>query len=906
MAACLAFTTPSLAADFTVSGSETTTQTLNADNDTGRVTATGSIAVTSQTGDAVAVDLPVQLDGITVENSGSISATSTNDDAVGVRAEVLGDSTVTSTGSITLTAGDHGYGVLAEKLDNADVVNSGTIRITGREGAGVSVTGSTAMVNDARVENSVQGEIHVRGTWGKVSGIKADSLASGAEIVNAGIIDVGATQGGDVYGIRVENYLDDDASISNSGTIRVETNNNGGSSSGFGVYAYYGIRDTSQMTNSGSISVTHNSSVDAYGMSAYYAKDASVLENSGQITMETRAGTHSGDVTGLYVCALTGTSAMKNSGTIRITQNNNGDVRGMAVDASASATTVENSGTIVVSSNGVGESVGIKASGSIDSVLNTGTVEALNLAGELDGSLYSVKTQAELVHRGTLKGRLATGDLDNSGEIRLPTVTSTITGDFTHRAGGVLGITLDSDETVADKSYSKLNVTGSTVLEDGSTIDVDVTTASAHQRLLVGESLEQVISSTGGITADTAALQVTDNSILLNFTPTLSSGNTSLDLNIVQAMDLGDAARNGGNPSAGGPADVLDDLSDNNDPDVNDLLDHLNTLPDTNQVSDTLAGSAPVSSTQTPSVTSQVLDAVGNAVQNRQQSLLGISSGEEFFATRNFWVKPFGSKIEQDDVDGVNGFSATTYGVGMGTDTTYAVDKTVGFAWFYNRAEVDANGLDQKSELDVVNFMLYGSRPIQGLFSDLLYQVGGGFQFTDSTRRVPGINRDAKSDYTAHSAFFRLKASRTYMPETSIQLNTGVALRYAYLYTPGHTETGAGGLNLTVDSFDSQSMVTALEGDAVWSLNRGVELVGSVSVGYDLMDDSASTHASFQAGGDSFVTNGIDDSPLIYAAGIGVVKSFSDTFSLDTRYDFEGRGDSFQSHMVSAKFNWEF
>ena len=113
-------------------------------------------------------------------------------------------------------------------------------------------------------------------------------------------------------------------------------------------------------------------------------------------------------------------------------------------------------------------------------------------------------------------------------------------------------------------------------------------------------------------------------------------------------------------------------------------------------------------------------------------------------------------------------------------------------------------------------------------------------------------------------------------------------------------------MNLDVDSFDSHALVAALKGDLSWRLSKGTEFITSTSLGYDLFDENTAVSSSFTGGGPVFETLGLDNSPVVYSAGIGLAKKLTDRLSFDTKYDFSGRGHDYQGHMFSAKFNWKF
>ncbi len=934
MTACLTLAAPAFSAGFVITGFQSATQQVSADTDVGTVLPQGRLQVSNTSGNALGIELDADLAGISIDNQGGINVSAANDDATAISGGILTDSGITNSGTITVGAGGVATGLEFETFDNTNVLNTGTLDVSGDTARGILVEPGR-LEGRSRIENGAGGVLQVRSQSGRAAGMELDELQDTARVVNAGVIDAASTDGGDVYGIRVENYVQDSSSVYNTGSITITTDNN--SSGGFGIYLYYGMEDNARLENSGSITIVHNNDSTAYGMSSYYTKDNSAFVNSGLITMETHTGDNSGFMYGMYANDLDDSSRLVNSGTIMILQNNDGDSRAIGVESSEPGATILNSGTITMVNRGSGTTLGIDIDTSngdaatiinqgtislvnegsgiargIDAsaapIRNGGTVEVVDANGDLAEDLYSVNTQGAVVNTGVLRGQIQSGNLENYGVIRLPAATSVIDGNFINRSGSFLGLTLFSDDTPANTRVSTLSVNGTATIENGSCVNVDVTTADNHQGLLVGRTLTGVISSTGGITADVNGFYVTDNSVLLKFSPQLSSSNTALDLVVEQATSIEVATRAGNGVVGTGAAGVLDTLGNNAGSEICSLLGHLNAQTTTASIAGTVSQTAPVGATQIPSMVEQMVFSMGDVVQSRQGSVRGLNAGDAapMMLDEMVWVKPFGSKIEQSDVDGINGFSAKSYGIAVGADTVYGLDRHIGVSFLYSRVDVDTHNLPQETDMNVVNMVVYGSRPVLDEATLFSYQAGGGFQFIDTSRKIQAVNARAESDYTAKNLFARAKVSRGYHLGEDLLLAVGPRLSYAYLYTPDYQETGANTLNLNVEGFDSHALIASLEGDLVWNAPCGMELAANLALGYDLINDTNSVNSSFQAGGAAFTTPGIDHSPLVYSAGVGLDKQFSSRFAMDIRYDFEGRGDDFHSHTVSSKMSWAF
>lgn len=765
-------------------------------------------------------------------------------------------------------------------------------------------TESQELAVDDSMTVTQTGSIDVISDMG-IKAINASSGLSDTSIINNGTIS-GTTNSDGAGVIGIFSNAVDNSSITNAGTIELTNSYMGGYA--FGIQTG-GLTDNSSVENTGTITLSSSFHWDGQGLNTVSldgiigtCDDTSSISNSGTISLSADSAKS------LVGIIKRGTGTVTNTGTISLSADSaysmtgimNNSITGMVTNAGTISLSVDQ--TTFTQSGGTYDT-SLKGIYSMGDVINSGTITATTGTGELNDNFYSVSTTGTLTNNegGILKGRLKAGNTTNSGLIQLSTGISSIDGTFTQTATGTLGITLYSDAS-GNVEYSKLAVSGTATLEENSGIYVDVTTASANP-LLFGTTLTSVISSTTGISVDTSTLNVTDNSLLLNFTATANSN--SLDLNITEGMSITDATQAGGMSGMVGMADVLDNLSGTSDTDLSAFLGHLNTLSSEGAVAGQVAQAAPVNAAQGSAVGGQVLNAMGSVIQARQNSLSGSNSGDNMFSDRNLWVQPFTTFMDQDDKDGVSGFSATAYGIGMGADGEIASGDRLGLALFYTQADADTNNLPQENDMDVVNLMVYGDRALPKAFT-LFWQAGAGIQDTESSRYIEALGQTAKADYTSKNIFARTRAVRSFQVNPSLTATAGAAISYTFLHTPSYSEKGAGGLNLDVDSFDTQSLVPALEGGLTLAANQNIQYTAHASLGYDLIDDDTAVTSQFQGAGAAFTTEGIDNSPVVFTAGLGMSKKFTDRFSVNASYDLEGRGTDFLSQMISCKLNWTF
>ncbi len=681
----------------------------------------------------------------------------------------------------------------------------------------------------------------------------------------------------------------DNITVNNNHVLRLA--NSTSSSSVYGIYLFSLSGDVSGITimNNQTIDITGNNNEGTFGIKTENIEN-SVIHNNGDIM----SASTSRWTRGIYVGNMTN-STITNEG--NIIADSSGYNVGIQVNLLDENSIISNSGTIttpIVDSLG---NFGILIEGGSGSITNTGTItSAMAIWGQADytGTITNDAT-------GILNGRIeaVNAKFINNATINLP-MGSNVVKNYTQSTTGTLGVKLNIADD-GSSQYSGLYASESATLENGAKIHVDVTASDtgAGAFLAADSVLIGIISSQNAIDVDTSLLNITDNSALLDFEALLSFEDKYLSLHVIEQA-ISDVVDNA-NPS-NSVAQVLDAL-DNSE--ANLFRGYLNTLPTNESVTKALKQVTPQNTLNTQNVSHQITNAMSQVVQARQSNVRGFSSGDVVFSDKNIWIKPFGGYTSQDDVDGIDGFSANTYGFGMGLDGEYKNGIRAGLAFFYTKADVDTNNVAQSSDLDVFSLVAYGSNPIIDDKTNLFYQLSYGLQKTETTRVVSGVGIGS-ADYTAKNFFAQLKAMREIQINESLKIRPALVSSYTHFYSPSYSESGLGGLNLDVDKFSSSSFVLGVESDFIYSLDETSKLSASVGLSYDFNNDAQSLTSSFQGGGTVFSTAGIENSAFIYKAGLGYIKKLQDNLFIDMQYDFEGRGNDVQNHVISSKINYKF
>jgi len=530
----------------------------------------------------------------------------------------------------------------------------------------------------------------------------------------------------------------------------------------------------------------------------------------------------------------------------------------------------------------------------------------------------------------------ATVGVNNHGTLAVADgITANILGGYTQ--DGVLSIGASSAT-----SYGMLSVSGDVTLSDTASFYVNV---AATNTLAAGNVLSGVLkSTTGTLTNNGSALAVADSSNLFNFTATqngnqidittvaagssgggsstgsTSTGSTSTDSTSTDSTSytvLSDVRSQGFTPGLGA-ARVLDGFvqggailtGTKEKLDFNNIVTALGTLATEKQVSDAVAQTLPLFTAGLNQTALNTLHGTTRIVQARQEGNLGASSGDEFLGDRKFWLKPVGSWTRQDNRKGVAGYSANTYGFVIGADGDINDNNRIGVAFSYMNSNVDGKSTSSgnSASINAYQAIVYGSRSLTVIpETELNWQADIGLNKNKGHRSIDfgGLNRVAKSDYDSTTAHIGAGIARNYQLNDKTTITPVLRADYTWIRDESYTETGAVGLNLNVNSHSVDELILMAEGRIARKLNDRATLVANTGIGYDVLDGKNSVTASYVGGGAAFHTQGMDVSPWLGRAGLGLAVNATETTEITARYDLEARSD-FTDQTASVKVRWMF
>jgi outer membrane autotransporter protein len=277
-------------------------------------------------------------------------------------------------------------------------------------------------------------------------------------------------------------------------------------------------------------------------------------------------------------------------------------------------------------------------------------------------------------------------------------------------------------------------------------------------------------------------------------------------------------------------------------------------------------------------------------------------------AEQGLWASAFGQWDDQDTTPGFTGYTARTGGFTVGYDYTFGGDLTAGVSLGYADTDVDQAANQGGGRVQGVFPSVYASYFTSTAYVEGALSYGHNWYKNQRPLVIGGIERLAQSDHQGNAFATYLGAGYAY-PLGAWAVGPVGALQYVYLAEQGFQETGAGSLDLSVASRDTNSLVSEL----------GVRVVGAVQTPagtlvpdlsllwrYDFdLDDRVLTTAYAGAPGMAFSIAGQPTSRhgLVLRPGL----TFLHPAGVSTTLRYSGQfQDAFQSHAVLGEVRVQF
>jgi|GEM_PF-444769 len=643
----------------------------------------------------------------------------------------------------------------------------------------------------------------------------------------------------------------------------------------------------------------------------------------------TNTGTVNGGGSGISInSGATLAGGITNNGTI------NGNDYGIYIDNAGAAITggINNTGliygnTALYTGNTSSISGGITNSGTIEGTGGTAirlddllsalpiTLDGGRIIGDVEDSHsdrgYSTVTVADDF---TTEGNFNISSLSvDAGKILTLSADNIITSHNNVIVNGILNFDIASTS-----SYGALVVSNGAVDLTNATITISAANATlaANDQIRIIDGSASLIGGPGN-----APLAVTDNSFLWDFRifdgtgAQIPTDNTDLFVQAIAISTVNDAATTPNNEAA---AAALDSVENTADPVLQQIIANMNNAPTQQAVNDILESVQSPMDTGVLETVALVADQSIDLTHDRLSDLRnnkksGVSTGM-LAQGLSFWGQIFGHRATQDIRDNIAGYTARTYGIAGGVDTSSLFDKTVmGVNASYGTSHIKVDNVN-RTDTDINSYQigLYGDHD----FTDTVFAnffVSYGYNDISATRHnvggITGLN--ATGDYTASQYKAHAALGKDYLVEAWGRpiLTPQIFTTYTNYAPDSYTEKGAGGANLHVEPQSMNALEFGLGVETQWEFTTtdGTKLSPSIHAGYryDVIGDRLQSTSSFTGGGASFETQGANPARGTLNTGIGIHYQMPSNWSVSAGYDFEVKQD-YSAHAAMLRFNYKF
>jgi len=842
---------------------------------------------------AIGATTGVSLDPF-ADNTGTatINASTTFAGSVGVSAaDDLGDVNVGGTGAFTVTFLD----VFAVNLD---IQNASTANFTGDftgtaidfESAGIVnlATGSDITGSVTNTSGAAAGTLTFAGT-SSVSGAIGSAGTGALSVINAGATGGVVTLGGDAFATTFN--------ITGTGTVNADSITGAVEFDGGGTLSIDTGEDiTGAVTNTtgaaaGTLTLegtnTVTGAIGAAGVGALSTINAGA--DGGVVTLGGDAFATTTNITGtgtVNADSITGAVVFVGNGILSIDPSE--------VITGAVTNTTDGFGTLTFEgTTATGGAIGVAGAGDLLAVNFNGGIATLN--NDIAAITTTVNADTDLVLSAD---RTMTGNLTLAGTSDLELANNTLTlggtGIYTQGAGTSINLTVNS---AAD--FGNVQATGNSAIAAGSLVGVNVLGPVAS-----GTTLNIVNGAAAGAVGD---VTVTDNSLFLSFTDSAVAGDLILTatlnasgvattpnaLAVLMAID--------GALATGATADfltVINALFQITDPaEATAALEQLDPIIDGGILGANYAIGAHFMNaliSHLNALHGGYLFSQSGPMRKTMQT--GVASGDGV-GNENWWAQGFGSTIEQDARNGINGYDADVYGTAIGADGRIGERIRLGWAGGYANGDVDSQAENGQTDIDSYQGALYGS------YSDGPGYINAAFMFAwneyDGSRdiRFGTINRTATADYSGQQYNALIDGGYT-IKAGPWDITPVASLNYIHLDIEDYTEEGANSLNLNVSDQDydllQSGLGVKLAYPLFWDAGTFVPEVHAKWL-YDFIGDEMQTSSIFTGGGPAFTTTGAEPEQHSLNAGASITFYSKGNVSVSANYDAEIK-DDFTSH----------
>jgi outer membrane autotransporter protein len=277
-----------------------------------------------------------------------------------------------------------------------------------------------------------------------------------------------------------------------------------------------------------------------------------------------------------------------------------------------------------------------------------------------------------------------------------------------------------------------------------------------------------------------------------------------------------------------------------------------------------------------------------------------------------WWTKGFGYFGHQDARDAFTEYDSTILGGMLAYDVPVGLDTRAGLGIGYGRSTIEGKTFDANMDFDTYEATAYIGHENGPWFVN--GNVSFGWNEYSSVRHIvfPGVDRTANADYSGQD-YTAFASTGYHFPVQKFTITPLASLQYSRVNLSDYTETGAGDINLKVDSqgydFLESGLGVKVQRDFTY---RGGVYAPEVHAKWlhELNNPALAQTAEFPGAGSSFKTPGLKTSDNTFNVGAGLTllscSCSASTWSIETVYDYNWTTAGYSANQVMARFTRRF
>jgi outer membrane autotransporter protein len=278
----------------------------------------------------------------------------------------------------------------------------------------------------------------------------------------------------------------------------------------------------------------------------------------------------------------------------------------------------------------------------------------------------------------------------------------------------------------------------------------------------------------------------------------------------------------------------------------------------------------------------------------------------------NWWIKGFDNAARQRDKETISGYKSKAVGVMIAYDVPINSETRAGVGGGYANTRIDGNNIDGNTDIDSYQLTGYISHKPGPVF--VQGAVTAGIDKYSGARSIafPGVSRTANADFTGQQ-FTALFSTGRHFYFGQNTLTPLASLQASRIHVDSYTETGAGDVNLRVNS-QSYNFVQSSLGIKAERLMQSANGSYAPEVHAKWLHDFTSTTmqqtTTFSGGTIPFVTQGVAQDRELFNVGAGLTflscKCGEKTWTAKALYDYKWNQSNYSAHQVSLIVSTKF